>query len=111
MNRITSISEKCGLHGADATYETNSTRSINPIWQIAPVFVQVGSCKKRFKAVVLESSRFRGACNTRVRSNEMTGALWDSSFSAVQRRDLHVKSFGEFHDLLGDAEADRIQIQ
>ena len=56
-------------------------------------------------------ARRGGACNARVRSNEMTGTLWDNSFSAVQRCDLYVKSFGEFHDLLGDAESDGIQIQ
>src|SRR5262249_43508135 len=56
-------------------------------------------------------ARCGGASNTGVRSNEMSGTLGDSPLGAVQRRDLHLKSFSEFHDLFGDAEADRIQIQ
>src|SRR5262245_727972 len=39
-----------------------------------------------------------------VRSNEKTGRLGDSSLGAVQRRDPHVKSLGELHDLARDAE-------
>src|SRR5262249_12848396 len=54
-------------------------------------------------------ARRGGATNTRVRSSESSGSLGDSSFGAVQRRDLHLKSFGELHDLPADAEAACIQ--
>ena len=56
-------------------------------------------------------ARCGGACNTRVSSNKLRGTLRDSPFGTVQRRDLDSKSFREFYDLPGDAEADRIDIQ
>ena len=41
----------------------------------------------------------------------MRGTFRYSSFGTVQRRDVHVKSFGKLHNLRRDPKADRIDIR